>query len=274
MQILKKKYILTTNNFNNYLTYLKNLNFLNKLKKKEKIILKDNYILNLKNFYLLNLNSKENLFHEKINLNNFNYNNKNILYIIIKNKNEKDLLINFNFITYFILNLYTSLLFKKLKKYKIKKFYIKTNKNKEIFYKKIRNFYPYIKGRIIKYKNLKKKKRKNKKFLIISFLSLIQQLKSYELYKKKKNLFFIKNFYLKKRYIKKTQLKYLFKKYRKNIKNFKINILKTKNLKFDFSRKAYVFDFNKINKNYNLKKNYNLYNLNFLKKYSKIFIEK
>ena len=131
MQILKKKYLLTTNNFDNYSIYLKNLNFLNKLKKKEKIILKDSYILNLKNFYLLNLNSKENLFPENINLNNFNYNNKNLLYIITKNKNETDLLINFNFITYFILNLYTSLLFKKLKKYEIKKFYIKTNKNKE-----------------------------------------------------------------------------------------------------------------------------------------------
>src|SRR4051794_8996618 len=108
MQILKKKYLLTTNNFDNYSIYLKNLNFLNKLKKKEKIILKDTYILNLKNFYLLNLNSKENLFPENINLNNFNYNNKNLLYIITKNKNETDLLINFNFITYFILNLYTS----------------------------------------------------------------------------------------------------------------------------------------------------------------------
>lgn len=186
MKILKKKklnIININNNLDNYQIYLKNLNFLNILKKKNQILLKDTFLLKLKEYYLLNINLKENYFFK--NTNNFDYKKKENIYYSIINKNNKDILINFKNINYFIVNLYTYFFFNKFKKYQIKKYIIKThnNKIKEIYYKKTKNLFPYLKGKILKYKGLKK--NINKKYIIVSFYGLVKEIKSYYLYKKK-----------------------------------------------------------------------------------------
>nr|YP_009327219.1 hypothetical protein [Aphanomyces astaci]AOQ30610.1 hypothetical protein [Aphanomyces astaci] len=274
MQILKKNILnITNNNFDNYQIYLKNLNFLNKLKKKNKIFLKDTFLLKLKEFYLLNLNLKENYFFENLNLNLDHKKKENLLYTITNINNKKDILINLNIINYFTLNLYTYLLFNKIKKYKIKKFIIN---NKEICYKKSKNLFPYLKGRIIKFKKSKKKiNKKNKKYFLINFFSLIKKIKFDYLFKKK-DISLIKNPFLRRRYKKKMRLRNIFKKLKKKKKYFKIKNNKKENslLKFNFSRKHFVFDFNKKQNIYNLKKNYELYNKKNFLNYFKIIIKK
>jgi hypothetical protein len=271
MQILKKKINIINNNLDNYQIYLKNLNFFNKFKNKNKILLKDSFLLKLKGYYLLNINLKENFFFE--NIKNFDYKKKENLHYSIVNRNNKEILINSKYINYFIINLYNYFFFKKFKKYQIKKYIIKKNNNeiKEIYYKKTKNIFPYIKGKILKYKGLKK--NIDKKYIVISFYGLIKEIKSYYLYKKKNNPYFIKSPFLKRKYKRKSIFKNVFKKFKKKnkfflINNFKIN---NNNILFNSSRKNFVFDFNKKN---NLKKYSKLENLNNLKKYSKLFIEK
>lgn len=277
MKILKKKklnIININNNLDNYQIYLKNLNFLNKLKKKNQILLKDTFLLKLKEYYLLNINLKENYFFK--NINNFDYKKKENIYYSIINKNNKDILINFKNINYFIVNLYTYFFFNKFKKYQIKKYIIKkpNNEIKEIYYKKSKNLFPYIKGRILKYKGLKK--NINKKYIIVSFYGLIKEIKSYYLYKKKKYIYFIKSSFLKRKYKRKITFKNIFKKFKKKNKFFLINNFKLNKNKviFNSSRKNFVFDFNKKNNSKDLKKYSKILNLNNLNKYSKIFIKK
>ena len=281
MQILKKKIILkTTNNnyLNSYKYYLKNLNFLNKLKKKKNILLNDIILLKLKNFYLINFNLNK-IFYLDNSIENLNLNYKkkeNLLYTIRSYSNQKEkILMNINNLNYFILNLYTYLLFKKFKKYEIKKFLvIKKNKKKYIYYKTINFFFPYLKGRIIK--SIKKK------YILISFFSLIKKMHSFFLYKKNKNIF-LNNPYLRKRYQKKIKFKNLFKIYIGKKKKFKINDIQKnniKNLKLNFSRKNYVSDFKqdyllqKLKKKNKIKFLYKYYYLDNLKKKSKILFKK
>lgn len=271
MQILKKKYIQnTTNNYLEiYQSYLKNFNYSNNFKKINKTLLKDIFLLKLDDFYLLNINLKENFFFSDLNdklFNNIYSNNKSYLFYFLKNydKNLSKFEINTEYPNYSYHKFFIKFLNKNLKKFYISKFFIKNNKKiNNLYLKKINIFYPKLKGFIIK----THKKKKNTK---IAFYGKIRLIKLKNLFKKKKISYKkIRNPYLKKkRYKSKNSIFRIFNKYFKNKfkffrYNFKINYNKKDKLKFFFSRKFYI---KKMKKQYHFNKY--LYNnqLKYLKK--------
>lgn len=272
MQILKKKYILTTttNYIDTYQYYLKNLNFFNKFKNKNKTLLKDILLCKIDDLFLININLKENYYFPIISINKKNLykeNNNNLIYFI-KNQREKmidDMVISTEIMNSFFLKFYISIFLKKFNKRKffITKFLVTDFKNKKekIYYKKkIKINLSFIRSRILK--------RYKKKYNLITFNGFIFKTRSKNLFfntSKKKKIY---NSYLKRKYNIRARFKIKIKKSKQKFQYFYLlNTSKKKKMKLNFSRKILIKDFSKNEiKDFN-----NLRNTNNLKKVSFLF---